>query len=232
MRYRRTNDGTFPLIIVDLNREEKIRIERGSMVFHNGKVSFDGEMNSQGIDVFDKFVKSVGRSMVSGESFFITKVTGLEDAATLAIAPASIGDIKELVVGEKQWYINDGSFLACDESVSYRIGRQSIGKAMFAGTGGLFIMKTQGNGSMLVNSFGDILEIDLDGSSPFIVDNSHVVAWEDTLTYSIKVASGTFGYTTGEGLVNEFNGSGKIFIQTRHVMGLARLLAPFLVKSN
>ena len=79
-----------------------------------------------------------------------------------------------------------------------------------------------------VNAFGDIIEIDLDGTAPFIVDNEHVVAWESTLQYNIKSASGIFGFKTGEGLVNEFVGKGKLYIQTRNTASLASLLRPFI----
>ena len=46
--------------------------------------------------------------------------------------------------------------------------------------------------------------------------------------YSIKVVSGTFGFATGEGLVNEFHGYGTILIQTRNVKSLAEMLSPFI----
>ena len=166
--------------------------------------------------------------MVSGEGFFITTAKGTASDGLIALAPASIGGIKELKVGTSKWCVNDGAFLACDSSVTYNMKRQSVGRAIFSGTGGLFVMETAGEGTMLVNAFGDLVEIDLDGSAPFVVDNEHVVAWESTLTYNIKSASGIFGFKTGEGLVNEFTGRGKLFIQTRNVSSLATILRPFL----
>jgi len=36
--------------------------------------------------------------------------------------------------------------------------------------------------------------------------------------------SGTFGFTTGEGLVNRFMGEGKVYIQTRNLSSLASAL--------
>lgn len=78
-------------------------------------------------------------------------------------------------------------------------------------------METTGSGSLLINSYGDITEIHLDGTTPFVVDNQHVVAWSESLDYNIKIASGKFGFTTGEGLVNEFTGIGTIIIQTRSI---------------
>ena len=88
-------------------------------------------------------------------------------------------------------------------------------------------METKGTGSMLVNSYGDMMELKVDGSHALVVDNSNVVAWTTSLDYDIKVASGTFGFTTGEGLVNEFKGTGSVLIQTRHVSSLADALKGF-----
>lgn len=135
-------------------------------------------------------------------------------------------------LGAQQWRIRDQAFLACDASVSYEMKRQSFGKAVFGGTGGFFVMESQGTGTMLINSYGDIIELRMDGRSPLIVDNTHVVAWSTTLDYNIKVASGTFGFTTGEGLVNEFHGAGSVLIQTRNIQALAGSLQSFIVKSN
>ena len=71
------------------------------------------------------------------------------------------------------------------------------------------------------------LELEVSPGSPVTVDNEHVVAWDASLDYSIRVASGTFGFTSGEGLVNEFNGNGKVYIQTRNIHNLADALRPF-----
>lgn len=228
MNYKLTDSGAFPLVLITLNSGEEIRTESGAMVYHNGKVTLEGKMNSNGSGGLGGLLKAAARSVVSGEGFFITTAKGTASDALIAIAPGSIGQIKELKVGEKKWCINDGAFLACDSSVSYNMKKQSVGRAIFGGTGGLFVMETSGEGTMLVNGFGDIIEIELDGNSPFVVDNYHVVAWENTLTYNIKAASGMFGFTTGEGVVNEFTGKGKLLIQTRNISGLAGLVKPFI----
>lgn len=106
--------------------------------------------------------------------------------------------------------------------------RQHVGKALFGGTGGLFVMQTSGTGTMLVSAYGDLLAIDLDGSRDYVIDNTHVVAWQTSLHYSIEVASGTFGFTTGEGLVNRFTGRGRIYIQTRNIEALANMVSPYI----
>lgn len=228
MNFTITKSTAFPLVEVTLNQGEEIRIERGAMVYHNGDVALDGKMNSNGAGGLGGLVKAIGRSVVSGESMFITSATGKAPNAKIGLAPGTPGVIRELRLGAEQWRINDKAFLACDGSVQYVVKRQNIGKAMFGGTGGLFVMETEGSGTMLINAYGDILELQLDGMKPCVVDNTHVVAWSKGLDYNIKVASGTFGFTTGEGLVNEFHGRGTVLIQTRNVQSLADMISPFI----
>jgi uncharacterized protein (AIM24 family) len=151
----------------------------------------------------------------------------MSDGARIALAPGSPGAVRELRIGQQQWRIRDQAFLACDSAVRYEMKRQSFGKALLGGTGGFFVMESRGEGSMLVSSYGDIVEIEMDGSRPFVVDNTHVVAWSTSLDYNIEIASGTFGFTTGEGLVNEFHGRGTVLTQTRNVEALAGMLKPY-----
>lgn len=227
MNYTITESSAFPLAEVSLQAGEKIKLESGAMVYHNGHVKLEGKMNSNGKSGLGGAIRAIGRSMSSGESFFISEATGQNDRAKIALAPASPGAIKEIQVGTVHWRLNTGAFLACDSNVNYNMKRQKLSGAIFGGTGGLFVMETSGEGTMLINSYGDIVEVDVDGQEPFVVDNQHVLAWSDSLEYNIKVASGMFGFKTGEGVVNEFHGSGKILIQTRNLEALAGILSPF-----
>ena len=114
-------------------------------------------------------------------------------------------------------------------SLKGKISNESpVGKALLGGTGGFFVMHTSGQGDLLINAYGDIMEINVDADHPITIDNEHVIAWDDSLDYEIKIASGTFGFTTGEGLVNEFHGNGKVYIQSRNLHSLADALIPFI----
>ena len=93
-------------------------------------------------------------------------------------------------------------------------------------------METRGAGDLLVSAFGDILEMEVTPHRPLLVDNEHVVAWDASLDYQMRVASGTFGFTTGEGIVNEFYGNGRVLIQTRNVRSLAEAVRPFIPTSS
>ena len=225
MKYTIDRSHDNPVAEVTLRQGEEILIERGSMVYHCGNVTLEGTLNSRGKKGVGGVMSAIGRSMTSGESMFITKVKGEIDGAKIAIAPCIPGEISELQARPgQQWRINDGAFLACGDTVNYKMERQSVGKA-FLGTGGLFIMTTEGEGPVLIHSCGDVVFIELDGTRSIVVDNDRALAWSESLDYKIKAASGVFGFTTGEGFVNEFSGRGTVLVQTRNLKSVISQIA-------
>ena len=231
MNYKILGDSDCPLVQISLLSDETGKLERGAMAYIVD-AELEGKMNSNKKGL-GGVIGAIGRSITSGESMFITHARGTSDRGVIGIAPPIPGKIHCLKVdGTKQYRLNTGAFLACDSSVDYIMKSQNIGKAFFGGTGGLFVMETQGAGDILVSAFGDILALNVTPDRPVTVDNEHVVAWDASLDYNIRVASGTFGFTTGEGLVNEFHGNGAILIQTRNIHNLADALRPFLPTSS
>lgn len=230
MRFVLTGDSDCPIARLALSRGESVKIENGSMVYSRG-VEISGGLNSKKKGL-GGVLGAIGRSITSGESMFITTATGTVDDGEIAIAPPIPGKIVNLQVGGQQQYrLNTGAFLACDATLDYAMVNQGLGRAVFGGTGGLFVMETNGTGTILVSAFGDILSLDVTPESPLVVDNEHVVAWDASLNYNIQVASGMFGFTTGEGVVNSFNGYGRVYIQTRNLQNLAQAMHPYLPTS-
>lgn len=227
MRFVLTGDSDCPIVRIALAQGESVRTESGSMVYSRG-VEITGGLNTKKKGLGGVF-SAIGRSITSGESMFITTATGTAADGEIAVAPPIPGKIVELKLdGAHQYRLNTGAFLACDEGVDYTMVNQGITKALFGNTGGLFVMEVHGEGSLLVSAFGDLLALDVTPGEPLVVDNEHVVAWDADLEYHIEVASGMFGFTTGEGLVNTFNGSGRVYIQTRNLANLAQAMHPYL----
>ena len=230
MNYQIFGDADNPIVEIALARDEQVRIESGAMVYMQD-VALEGKSNSDRGGI-GGFFKAVARSVATGEGVFITTATGIASGARIAVAPATPGMVAKLEVGSKQYRLNTGAFLACDNSVTYEVRSQSFGKALFGGTGGFFIMETIGQGDLLVNAFGALIELDVTADRPLTIDNHHVVAWDATLDYNIHPASGVIGFKSGEGLVNEFHGNGKVLIQTRNIASLAQLLIPYMPSSS
>ena len=97
MKYQMLGDSDCPLLHVELQNNESIKIERGAMVYVSN-VEIEGKMNcsKKGLG---GVLGAIGRSMTSGESVFITHATGKSSDAYIGIAPSIPGKIKCLQVG-------------------------------------------------------------------------------------------------------------------------------------
>ena len=231
MKFSMDSHMQFPLVELSLNQGETVYIQRGSMVYHTPNVSLNTKLNASGSGL-GRFVKAVGRSMVSGESTFITQAVAESDNGNLALAPDTPGQVIALELGEKQYRLNDGAFLALDGTAFYTMERQSIGKALFGGQGGLFVMATKGQGTLLANAFGSIKKIELQNQE-ITIDNAHVVAWSKSLDYDIHLENGFWqSIGTGEGVVNTFRGTGEVYVQSLNLQSFAGALNKYIPKSS
>lgn len=231
MKFSMDSQMQFPLVELSLNQGETVFIQRGSMVYHTPNVSLNTQLNASDSGL-GRFVKAVGRSMVSGESTFITQAVAESDNGNLALAPDTPGQVIALELGEKQYRLNDGAFLALDGTAFYTMERQSIGKALFGGQGGLFVMTTQGQGTLLANAFGSIKKIELQNQE-ITIDNAHVVAWSQSLDYDIHLENGFWqSIGTGEGVVNTFRGTGEVYVQSLNLQSFAGSLNKYIQKGS
>ena len=86
------------------------------------------------------------------------------------------------------------------------------------------------NDQLIVGAFGGIQELQCDGR--IVIDTGHLVAWDANLQYKVtKSGSGWINsFLSGEGLVCDFEGQGRIWIQTRNPVeygtSIGRLLPP------
>jgi uncharacterized protein (TIGR00266 family) len=93
---------------------------------------------------------------------------------------------------------------------------------------GAFFLSVSGTGDLWFTSYGGIEAIDVNGS--YLVDNGHLVGYEGNLTFNIRSAGGgMMGFVaSGEGLVCDFQGQGRVYIQTRNLGSLVSWITPFL----
>ncbi|MBJ8349798.1 TIGR00266 family protein [Streptococcus zalophi] len=227
MSYTISEASQFPLVEIKLDQGEQVYIQQGSMIYHTPNVVLKTRLNSKGSGL-GKLVGAIGRSVVSGESAFITEAVAESNDGKLALAPATPGEVIPLEIGAKQYRLNDGAFLALDGSASYTMERQSVGRALLGGQGGFFVMTTQGAGTLLANAFGSIKKIALSNDT-ITIDNAHVVAWSQELDYDIHLENGFLqSIGTGEGIVNTFSGTGEIYVQSLNIETFANVLKRYI----
>jgi uncharacterized protein (TIGR00266 family) len=99
---------------------------------------------------------------------------------------------------------------------------------------GLFLQRISGSGDLWLSSYGAVMIKELSVGEEYVVDTGNMIAFDESVTYSInKAAKGLFSsFASGEGLVCRFRGPGRVWIQTRSLGGLAKLLMPFFPKSS
>ena len=100
-------------------------------------------------------------------------------------------------------------------------------RGLFSGES-MFFVEASGHGPLVVNAFGSIREIQVDGD--FIVDTGHVVAFESSLSYDITKAGKSWlqSFLAGEGFVMKFKGRGRLLFQSHNPRGFGRVLGPKL----
>ena len=203
---------------VDLRPGEKFIAEGGSMAWMDSGIESKARL-------LGGFFSALIRKFTGGESLFVGEYSSTT-GGRVAFSPAQPGTVLQRTLNGDSFLLTGGSFMACTPGIelSTKFGG---GKALFSGEG-LFLMECSGRGDLFFNAYGSVIERKIDGS--FIVDTSHVVAWEPSLSYSIQGMGGLKStLLSGEGLVMKFSGTGTIYLQTRTMPGLASWLTPFSV---
>jgi uncharacterized protein (TIGR00266 family) len=203
-----------------LKSGEIVRSEVGAMIAMSAGFNVETSARKRGEGGFGASL----RRMFAGESFFINEFTATSHGQELILGPQMAGDIAQHHLSQGSLIIQKSSWLASGEHIEVDASFQGLGNALFSGES-MFWVKCSGNGDILLNSFGAIYEIDVDDSG-YIVDTGHIVAFEDSLQFNVRKAGSSWigSFLSGEGLVCEFTGHGKLYCQTHNLSGFGAAL--------
>ncbi|MCL0068631.1 TIGR00266 family protein [Thermodesulfovibrionales bacterium] len=197
---------SFSLLKIKLRADESIQAEAGAMVSMSSAVQIKTQAKGG-------FLGALKRSALGGESFFLNTFSAPRGGEIL-LAPSLPGDISHLGLKGKTVFVQSGSYIASSPAVTIDT-KWGGAKTFFSGEG-LFLLKLSGEGELFISSFGAIHEIDLKANEPYIVDTGHMVAFDESVSYAVKKVGGLKSTLfSGEGLVCELTGPGRILIQTR-----------------
>lgn len=216
MQYEIEGNPDYGHLTVTLDPGDTFIAEGGSMAW-----AADGlEMKAR---LLGGFLPALIRKIAGGESFFVGEYSH-PAGGRATFSPSTPGTVASERLSGGSLMLTAGSFMACTPGV--RLGLKFGGlRAMFSGEG-LFVLECSGVGDLFFNTFGALVEREVDGE--FTVDTGHVVAWEPSLAYRLQ-GMGSLKSTalSGEGLAMRFSGKGKIYLQTRTMDALAGWLTPF-----
>ena len=212
-----TNRPSFAMAEVSLEAGEEVRAESGAMVSYSEGIEM--ETNATG-----GFLKSLSRGLFGGESFFQNTFTAAE-SGTVTFAPPLPGDIVHHRLDGETVYVQSGSYIASDPALD--LDTEFGGAKTFFGSEGLFLLRIGGTGSLFVSSYGAIEERELSADETYTVDTGHIVAFEEGTDFTVRRVGGLKStLLSGEGLVAEFSGEGRIWLQTRSQNSFLAWLLP------
>ena len=195
---------------VQLEPNEALQLEAGAMVAMSSGVELTSKMEGG-------FLKSLSRSVLGGDSFFISTVTAGANGGWVDLAPGLPGDIITLPsTSAEPWMLTRSSWLATTVGVTLDAKWGGF-KNLFGGEGG-FLVYAQGDGEILLNCYGALDIYDLAAGETLVLDSGHLVAMSSSVNLQLKkVASGWMNtIKSGEGFVFEISGPGRVYAQTRN----------------
>ena len=195
-------------VIADLNNSSII-LQAGAMQMVLGNVDVKTDVKGAG-----DFLKKFAGSKVTGETAVKPKYTG---TGKVILEPTYKYILFEDI---SEWngniVIEDGMFLACENTVEMKtVARSNLGSALLGGEG-LFNTSLRGSGVAVLESpvpREELIEIELD-NDVVKIDGNQAIAWSGSLDFTVeKTTKSLIGSAaSGEGLVNVYRGTGKILV--------------------
>jgi uncharacterized protein (TIGR00266 family) len=219
--------GAFPMVRIALAGGESVKAESGAMVAAAPTIDVESKLEGG-------FLSALSRKVLTGEKFFFQTLRAARGAGEVLLAPTVPGEIIIMELdGVHEYMVQKDGFLAGAEGIKIESRMQSLSRGLLGGEG-FFILRISGKGQLILNSFGAIHRVELKPDEEYIVDNSHLVAWTATTTYSIEKASAGWiaSFTSGEGFVCRFRGPGLVYIQSRNPGGFGAWIRQFIPVSE
>lgn len=209
---------------LQLSNGESMTCEVGAMIAMTSQIEVETTSRSKGGG--GGLMRGIKR-MFAGESFFLNHFTAHADDQAIYLGPGLLGDVVHHRLRGGQLIVQGSSWMGSGPGVEVDASFQGIGKALFSGES-VFWVKCSGEGDVLLTSFGAIYEVDIDDG--YVVDTGHIVAFEDSLSFTIGKAGASLvgSFLGGEGLVCRFSGQGKLYCQSHNPPTFGRLLGPKL----
>lgn len=207
---------------VILGPSEHVTAEAGAMIAMSGDMGITTTTHKKKSGGVFKAIKR----LIAGESMFLNHFEASHDGGEVWLATSLPGDMMEYTLDNETLIVQGGSYVASDPNVEIDLGWQGF-KSVLSGES-IFWVRLSGTGKIIINSFGAIYPIEVDGEH--IVDTGHIVAFNETLDFTLTKAGSSWihSFLGGEGLVCKFHGRGTVWCQSHNMPSFGNALTPTL----
>ena len=221
------------LVEIELDPQETVIAEAGSMMYMDDQVRFQtkmGDGSDPNQSLMGKLI-SAGTRVLTGESLFVTHFTNhgtrKQKVAFAAPYPGKIVPIELGMLGGSLIVQKDGFLCAAKGTkISITLNRR-IGSGLVGGEG-FILQKLEGDGKAFMHAGGTVIERRLNNES-LKIDTGCVVGYTPGVDFNIETSgnlrSMVFG---GEGIfLATLRGTGTVWLQSMPIRKLIQAISPY-----
>lgn len=196
-------------LICDIDEKTGVYAQAGEMQMMIGDI--EAATNVKGVG---DFFKKVVKSSVTSETIIKPHYTG---EGTLVLEPTFyhilLADLDEW---EGDLVIEDGMFLACEDTVDISVTSRKNISSLILGNEGIWNTMLRGSGLVALESPVPADELIVAELTDDVIklDGDMAIAWSSTLKFTVEKTTSTLvgSLASGEGLVNVYSGTGRVLI--------------------
>lgn len=216
MQHEIHNRPTYASLHLVLEPDEEVVLEAGAMMGMSPGLKVKTSMSGGLRGAFSRWM--------TGESMFLNTYRARAPGQRLDVAPPQPGDLVHIEMRGQSVVCQQGAYCASTPNVTINAKWAGL-RSVLTGEGSVMI-QCRGEGHLWLASYGAIHEVAVNGTC--IVDTGHIVAFEESLNYFPKPVGGVKSTLySGEGMVMQFSGEGRLWLQTRCAEHFADFLHPF-----
>lgn len=213
---------SFAIARVTLDQGDSVRSEAGAMLSMSTTVQIETSASGG-------LMKSLKRSVLGSESFFMNTFTAAGGPGEILFAPSLPGDAVtvDIGAGNGSLLVNSGSFIASDLDVN--VDTKFRGGRGFFATSSFFMLLLSGQGTAILSAYGALHQVTLRAGERYTVDSGHVIAFDESMPHEVRRVGGLKSTLfSGEGFVIDIEGPGNLLLQTRSQQAFISWLIPNL----
>lgn len=196
-------------LIADIDPKVGVFAQAGEMQMMIGDIEATTNVKGAG-----DFLKKLVKSSVTSETIIKPRYTG---KGSLVLEPTFYHILlMDLDEWEGDVVIEDGMFLACEDTVELEVTARKNVSSLILGGEGIWNTMLAGYGLVALESpvpADELIVVDLEDDI-IKLDGSMAVAWSSTLKFTVEKTTSTLvgSLASGEGFVNVYTGTGRVLI--------------------
>ncbi|UCF07186.1 MAG: TIGR00266 family protein [Thermoplasmata archaeon] len=225
LEFETVHSPTFTALVFYLKKGQSVVVKKGAMMYMHRTIEIQTKARKEGI------LKGIGTSNLGGESLSVNAFIAMHGSGELALVGPTTGDVRVQDVSQHGMILQSSAYLASSPEVN--LDSKWRGLKGFLAEKDFLMLHASGSGSVWLSSFGGIIEMNLRHGETLSVDTGHLVAFPNNLQFEVRRVGGWKSTVlSGESLVTDFTGPGKIMMQTRHLHAFVQSLIPHLPQQN